>query len=246
MSSRRIGLAAQVGDDFPIHSLREPMLSLAGVSVYPGPSPRFTIVQRSATERAVRVDLGVASTPRPELQSYPSARHVHLATMPPAHQLTWLNYARRQVPKASVSVDMFEATVRSAPDTSIRLCEEADLAFMNEDEFQVLTAMGWVASGPVVLKRGRAGAKYIDGKSVATAVAPDVQAVDTTGAGEIIAGVFLALRIENVDIEEALDSAVCLASQSVAQFGVDDSVAWHKACTPGAAVYRAARPKTWR
>lgn len=67
-------------------------------------------------------------------------------------------------------------------------------------------------------------------------VAPEVGAVDTTGAGEILAGVFLALTSEDVDIDQALNDAVCLASQSVAQFGVENPVAWQKACTPGAAV----------
>lgn len=221
VATRPIGLAADVGDDFPMESLRRQNLSLSGISVYQGPSPRFLIVQRNETERRVSVDLGAASKPHAEFRHYPCADHVHLATMPPDHQLSWYSWARRKLPRASISVDMFEATVRSDPDTSIRLCQQADLAFMNEDEYRVLVAHGWTPDGPIVLKQGSEGARYVDGRSSTEAAAPKVHAVDTTGAGEVLAGAFLALRSEGVDVREALTKAVRLASQSVTHFGVD-------------------------
>jgi sugar/nucleoside kinase (ribokinase family) len=49
--------------------------------------------------------------------------------------------------------------------------------------------------------------------------APQVDAVDTTGAGEVLAGAFLALGILGLAPEAALLYAVRLASAKVADFG---------------------------
>lgn len=220
-----VGLAAQVGDDFPLDSLRQRNLCLSHVAVSRGPSPRFRIVQYNWSDRNIGVELGIAANPHPELTRYSQSVHVHLATMPPKHQMYWYSHARKALPRAAVSVDMLEATVRSDPSTSLRLCQLADLVFLNEDEYRVLTGMGWVPDAPYVLKQGHAGARYVDGSSVIRVAAPKVRALDTTGAGEVLAGVFLTLRSSGVDVREALTTAVRLASESVAYFGVDEWLA---------------------
>ena len=50
---------------------------------------------------------------------------------------------------------------------------------------------------------------------------PAVQVVDDTGAGEILAGVYLALRAHGLAEDKALGYAVRAASSSVTEFGVD-------------------------
>ena len=47
------------------------------------------------------------------------------------------------------------------------------------------------------------------------------QVVDDTGAGEILAGVYLALRARGLAEDQALGYAVRAASSSVTEFGVD-------------------------
>jgi sugar/nucleoside kinase (ribokinase family) len=44
--------------------------------------------------------------------------------------------------------------------------------------------------------------------------------VDPIGAGEILAGVFLALRAQGLDPDQALTYAVAAAARSVTEFGV--------------------------
>jgi len=52
-------------------------------------------------------------------------------------------------------------------------------------------------------------------------VPASVPVVDTTGAGDVLAGAFLALRSVGVDVRAALRHAVAIASASVVDFGVD-------------------------
>jgi sugar/nucleoside kinase (ribokinase family) len=51
--------------------------------------------------------------------------------------------------------------------------------------------------------------------------APASELVDSTGAGEVLAGVFLALRAAGVPVRAALGYGVRAASAKVAEFGVD-------------------------
>ena len=50
---------------------------------------------------------------------------------------------------------------------------------------------------------------------------PAAQVVDGTGAGEILAGTYLALRARGLPEGRALDNAVRAATSSVTEFGVD-------------------------
>jgi ribokinase len=53
-------------------------------------------------------------------------------------------------------------------------------------------------------------------------VAPTAEVVDTTGAGDMLAGAFLALELARVPPLAALDAAVRIATASVEAFGVDN------------------------
>ena len=53
------------------------------------------------------------------------------------------------------------------------------------------------------------------------AATPAAQVIDGTGAGEILAGTYLALRTQGLAVGRALDFAVRAATSSVTEFGVD-------------------------
>lgn len=76
---------------------------------------------------------------------------------------------------------------------------------------------------PTVLKRGAKGATYIDMQAGVefTVNAPSTNVVDTTGAGDTLAGVFLARRARGDSVEDALTDAVNVASKTVTDFGVE-------------------------
>jgi sugar/nucleoside kinase (ribokinase family) len=220
----RIGLAAQIGQDLNLHGLRGLGLDLDGLAVLPGPSARFHIRRLGQENRVFQSELGVAATPRfgtfPE--PYFRARHVHLGTMPPDQQLAWLRFLRDHGFRAPISVDTFEHFVKTKPAASRETCDLADLIFINEAEYHGLYRDNEMPKAPTILKHGPRGADYIaDGMTHVASAIPAVQVVDDTGAGEILAGVYLALRAHGLAEDQALGYAVRAASSSVTEFGVD-------------------------
>jgi len=220
----RIGLAAQIGQDLNLHGLRGLGLDLAGLAVLPGPSARFHIRRLGQENRVFQSELGVAAAPRfgtfPE--PYFRARHVHLGTMPPDQQLAWLQFLRDHGFRAPISVDTFEHFVTTEPAASRETCDLADLIFINEAEYHGLYRDSEMPKAPTILKHGPRGADYIaDGMTHVASAIPAVQVVDDTGAGEILAGVYLALRAHGLAEDQALGYAVRAASSSVTEFGVD-------------------------
>jgi sugar/nucleoside kinase (ribokinase family) len=220
----RIGLAAQIGQDLNLHGLHDLGLDLAGLAVLPGASARFHISRLGEEARVFESELGVAATPRfgtfPE--PYFRAGHVHLGTMPPGQQLAWLNFLRDHGFRAPISVDTFEHFVSAEPVASREVCDLADLIFINEAEYHGLYRDNEIPKAPTILKHGPRGADYIaDGMTHVASAIPAVQVVDDTGAGEILAGAYLALRAHGLAERRALDYAVRAASSSVTEFGVD-------------------------
>lgn len=220
----RIGLVAQIGQDLNLHGLHGLGLDLTGLALLPGASARFHISRVSDEARVFQSELGVAATPRfgafPE--RYFRAGHVHLGTMPPGQQLAWLKFLRDHGFQAPVSVDTFEHFVSTQPIASRDVCDLADLIFMNEAEYHGLYRENEIPKAATILKHGPRGADYIaDGMTHVASAIPAVHVVDDTGAGEILAGVYLALHAHGLAEDQALGYAVRAASSSVTEFGVD-------------------------
>jgi sugar/nucleoside kinase (ribokinase family) len=219
-----IGLVAQVGADLDLRALRRPGLDLSGLAVLPGESARFSISRHGDEPRVFRSELGVAATPRFDTfpEPYLQARHVHLGTMPPGQQIAWLDFLHNRGFRAPISVDTFEYFVRTQQNASRKACDLADLIFINEAEYRGLYRDNDVPKAPTILKHGPRGADYIsDGMPQSASAVAVPQVVDDTGAGEILAGVYLALRAHGLAEVRALGYAVRAASSSVTEFGVD-------------------------
>jgi sugar/nucleoside kinase (ribokinase family) len=219
---RGVGLVTQVGEDFDLACLRLLPIDLQGVAVRAGASATFVIDQFRDGSRSFRSDLGVAA--EPVFGSFPAsyfrARYVHLGTAPPRQQLAWLGFLRDQGCQAQISVDMFEAFVAADPGACRRICDRADLIFLNETEYRGLFRGRRHPSAPTLLKQGRAGAEFLADGARQRVPAPPADEVDPIGAGEILAGAFLALRARGLAEDRALSYAVAAATRSVTEFGV--------------------------
>lgn len=220
----RVGLVAQVGAGFDLDPLRRLDVDLAGIMELPGRSPRLCIRELGAGTRSFRADLGVAAAVR--LDSFPArylnARHVHLGTAPPDQQLAWLGHLRDRGCEAQISADMFEHYVATYPGPSREVCDNADLIFMNQAEYDGLYADAQlpVPKAPLIVKRGPAGASLLVDGHPQDVNAAQTDVVDPTGGGEVLAGVFLALRAAGRPAGEALIYAVRAATSCVADYGV--------------------------
>lgn len=219
----QVGLVAQVGPDLAGQGLPRLRVDRAGLAVLPGGSAVFRITEHSDGTRSFRSSLGVAACPR--FGTFPAAyfqaRHVHLGTMPPAQQIAWLAFLRDHGLRAPVSVDTFEHFVTTETDASREACDLADLIFINDAEYAGLYRDHESPKAPMIRKHGPRGADFISDGMTYSASAPPAEHVDGTGAGEILAGTYLALRARGLNEGRALDYAVRAASSSVTEFGVD-------------------------
>jgi len=217
-----VGLVTQVGEDFDLGTLRLLPIDMAGVAVLPGASARFFIDQSRGGRLSFSSDLGVAAEPRFDLfpESYFRARYVHLGTAPPPQQLAWLKFLRDKGCHAQVSADMFEPFAIAEPDACREICDRADLIFLNEAEYRDLYRTRPHLSAPAIIKRGPAGAEFRAEGTRYRIAAPPVDEVDSIGAGEILAGSYLALRARGLAEDRALSYSVAAATQSVTEFGV--------------------------
>ncbi|HEY1322021.1 MAG TPA: PfkB family carbohydrate kinase [Streptosporangiaceae bacterium] len=224
---RRAGLVAAVGKDFDLVPLRSREVDLDGVAELPGPSAKLRVREFDDGSRSFSAELGVADTVRTETfpARYLDACYIHLGTAPPDQQLTWLEFLHERGCRARVSADMFGHYVATYPTASREVCDSVDLIFMTQAEYDGLygDAQLPVPKAPLVVKRGLSGARLIvDGhpQEVEAAV-PHV--VDPGGGGEVLAGVFLALRTEGLPERTALKYAVRAAASCVADYGVTGS-----------------------
>ena len=220
---RRVGLVAQVGQGFDLAPLRLRQVDLTGIAELPGPSAKLRIREFDDGTRSFSAELGVADTVLPGTfpPHYLDASYIHLGTAPPDQQLAWLDYLRGRS-GAQISADMFEHYVAAYPSASRDVCDNVDLIFMNQAEYDGLygDAQLPVPKAPLIVKRGSAGARLLVDGHPQEVEADETKAVDPTGGGEILAGVFLALRAEGQPERAALKYAVRAATSCVADYGV--------------------------
>jgi sugar/nucleoside kinase (ribokinase family) len=217
----RVGLVAQVGLDFDLSPLRRLAVNLEGVTRLSGPTARLCIDQLDDGNRTFTADLGVAADAQLDSfpTSYTSASYIHLGTAPPKQQLEWLRFLRDRGCPARVSADMFEHYVAADPGTCREVCDQADLVFLNEQEQDGLYGRN-EAKPPRILKAAARGATLLADGLGYHVPAHRAHVVDPTGGGEILAGVYLALRADGRSADEALEYAVLAATSCVEDHGV--------------------------
>jgi len=221
---RRVGLAAQVGEGFDLDSLRRLQVDLAGVAELPGASAKLRMREFGDGTRSFSAELGVAATARTGTfpPRYLDAGHIHLGTAPPDQQLAWLEYLHERGCRARVSADMFEHYVATYPCAAREVCDNVDLIFMNQAEYDGLygDAQLTVPKAPLVVKRGVTRARLLVDGHPQEAEAGVTRVADPTGGGEALAGVFLALRVSGRSERDALRYAVRAAAACAADYGV--------------------------
>ncbi len=220
--SEKVGIVAKIGRDFNTELLTQKGIDIEGVRVIDGGTTcRFVVTQHKDNTREFMAQRGVAGIVETAIfpDTYLSAKFIHLPTQLPEHALTWLDVLSSH---KHVSVDSFEEFVKKFPELTRQMFRKASLIFANEVEFDIVRQLGDVEfDAPIVLKKGKDGAAYIHGKEMIMVPAPMTVSKDTTGAGDVLAGAFLALRAKGVSIETALEQAVRTASLSVTSFGVE-------------------------
>jgi len=184
-----------------------------------GRSARFVLEYAPGDVRTLHADLGTAN--EIDLDAIPptyfAAQWVHVATNVPQQQRRLLSEFRRRT-SARLSVDSIEAYVQARPDDVRAAFRLADLAFLNLSELRLL---GSVPTDELILKMGARGAEYrCNGMRLVAPALPRLP-LDPTGAGDVLAGAFLALRASGVPLDDCLRRAVDLAGKATEGFGIE-------------------------
>jgi ribokinase len=152
--------------------------------------------------------------------------HIHFTSLPLAeHVELQVQIAELMSQRAGRSLDIGALYAEMGRRRLAKLLHELDLLFATELELKTFTGLPLPKAietlfsdgvETVCCKRGAAGAKlYSSSGNVLECIAPAVQSVDSTGAGDVFAAVFVAARLKGVSDLGALRVATSLASSSV-------------------------------
>jgi sugar/nucleoside kinase (ribokinase family) len=156
------------------------------------------------------------------------ARHVHLA-MPVSRELAQQLFPRLRAAGCTLSLDTGHQEQWLLDERNWLTCSEVDYFLPNEKECQIMTGAeqpeavfkGLAAKGisSAIMKLGRAGAAaWADGQ-VCRAKALDVDAVDTTGAGDAFDAGLIDALLDGAQVSEMLQRACVCGSLSTRQAG---------------------------
>lgn len=224
-----VGLVTRIGSDFDDRLLRERLLpeGLHKIKDKKASKSIQTFLSKTdPTRREVELfdgvaqDLCIADIPSLWLQS---ATHIHVGTMPPAHQYTFIRFLKEQKIKAVISTDVelsFLKNEKLLPQI-VRNVQSCDLVFVNRKEYALLKNDLHIVP-EVVVKKDKDGAMLLRfGKETETVSAVEVRAVDTTGAGDVFAGAYLAEQSKKTSVKESLQIAADLATTSIKEKGIE-------------------------
>ncbi|WP_413724564.1 carbohydrate kinase family protein [Sodalis sp. RH16] len=232
LAGASVGLAVETGDDLFAEGLLAP-LRAAGIDVTggrrPGRTCRAIVLLDAQGEKRLLLEPGVSMYPGADLLSGLDWRGVgwlHTAVYSAAAESVIEHCRHAGIPW---SIDLEPATFMAglAPlhpvlnGAETVFCNQRALAQIGDEPIARLLALG-VRS--VVCTLGPQGARYVcaeashDARFIGT---PAV--VDTTGAGDCLAGWFIARRLEGLSVPLALREAVYAATYSCGGMGAQSS-----------------------
>lgn len=189
----RVHFVGAVGDDRAALALRDHLtgngVGTDGLITLPGPSGSAVVVVDSAGENLIVVAAGAnghLTLDSPALRGLVADCDVLLLQL--EIPVTTATIAARAAHSAGATVIVNASPSGGDPAALAELAEATDVVVVNESE-----AAQWV--WPVahrVITRGAHGASYTGRGQEFTATAPAVAAVDTSGAGDVFAGVLAA------------------------------------------------------
>lgn len=157
-----------------------------------------------------------------------NARHVHFA-MPLELELSQIILPALRSAGCTLSIDPGWRKEWFLSPESVEVLRMVDLFLPNESEAQLLTgytdpeqvlrACATLGLRHTVIKLGPRGAATLQGDRVVTTVPPDVQVVDTTGAGDAFDAGFIDAWLSGADTEEQLRRACICGSLSTRASG---------------------------
>ena len=197
-------------------------LDMSAVMVVPGPSCTFSLTyDQDGTLAGTKASFGVSRCLTAHALSLLGSRPAwHVCCRRPLDaQLVLGRLASAGTP---FSVDFHLASADALLLAARAALTRATTVFVNSAEFAVLSRSADARALPlVVISDGpRPAVTMRRGRVTATAVPPVTAVSEVTGAGDTLAGTFLAAAAAGLDDQDALHAAVSAAAQAVASTGL--------------------------
>jgi ribokinase len=236
-------LVAALGTDSAADQLRAHLrandVSLDGVVSLPGPSGSAAIIVDAAAENTIVVAPGANANldvDHADIRAALADNDVVLMQLeiPIATAVAAAGIAR----EAGAVVMVNASPAGAKPHDLLALAQLADVVVVNEAE-----AREWHWPVPhLVITRGSRGASYLGADERFDVPAPTVRPVDTTGAGDVFAGVLAAGWLDGY--EEALRRACAAGALSTLVPGAGDCAPYAEAIEDAVANRRAEERRT--
>lgn len=227
-----VRLAIGVGDDVVGRVLVD-QLETTGAEiawhVYPGMTCRVVVLLEPHGEKRLLLYPGVSMYPQRlqiEALSLDDTGWIHTAVYDRSAAAALIDRCRARAPPWSLDlepstfpdgIDLMRDFIAGA---AVVFCNGRSMAAIGGDAIGRLLAMG---AKTVVQTRGADGATLHRAEGHLDIAAPRGPVVDTTGAGDCLAGWFIAERLRGTAPEAALETAVAAATLSCARLGSQSS-----------------------
>ena len=215
-------------------------------SVAPGLTCRVVILLEPHGEKRLLLHPGVSMYPtsdQTETALLDGVGWVHTAIYDSGAAIALVNRCRKRGIRWSIDLepatfvnDVAELASQLAGATVV-FCNTRAAAKLGPDPVSRLQSLGAKA---VILTQGQAGAAWCAGTAHTIIAAPRLPVVDTTGAGDCLAGWFIAETLRGADPVAALNVAVAAATVSCGATGAQSSFPIREAI--GQAIAQAAVP----
>jgi len=215
----KVGLVTRIGNDFDINLFHKLDIDTLGLKVVDCETNRFihTYLSDDGQQRTFKAEvndecmISIQDIP----QDYLKAKYIHVCTNFPDMQLEIVKFLKTNS-NAFISVDTHEAYVDDPK--ILEVFNLADIAFIDKEFLNLHNCKAKIK----IFKLGKVGCKFLSDKEQFIAQAPICDyVVDKTGAGDVVAGIFLVQKSLGKTNEESLNLAVKIATESIKDYGVE-------------------------
>ena len=218
----KVGVVANVGEDYDLSVLKDINFDFDGIKVVKGPTTSFKQVFTSEDGQlrdfSEYVNPNTVVNPIDIPKDFLDAKYIHVCTNYPDIQYEIVKYLKENS-NAILSIDTLEDYYydENKYDIIKKSFNLVDIAFIDKEFTKLFDCDARIK----IIKLGKEGCKYISDEKTFQVSAPKCDfVVDKTGAGDCVTGVFTALKSIGKSDEESLQSAVNIATESIKDYGM--------------------------
>ncbi len=215
-----------VGDDFDIKHIEDIGGNTQYICVVPNQKTARFIVNYENGKRDMTIEWGATINNCVSAidQRILASNIIHLTATIPSKQKDYIVALKQLGFTGMISVDVWDQHCIDYPDVTRSVLDISDIVFMNADERHILNYEPKDIKKLYVFKQDEKGAICYYKKTKISSINCHIdknRIVDLTGAGDVLAGALLTQLDIGIDLQDALNTSVLLATDSIQSFGTE-------------------------